>query len=479
MIRPLIAGHQFESAEAIALQPDGRIVATACTLPSQNIPNLCVYRLEPKGTPDATFAGGSTVMTATKADWYSGSWHLARIAIQSTGHIVIATPCQATGASTRICVTRINANGTVDTSFGVNGQVTTLIGLSSVLGGLIVDSIDRIVVAASCISEATNNYHMCLARYSASSGALDASFGNNGTVIATFSPAPDHETSALGLAINREDGNLIVAGECLRPPAPGEMCVVRFGVNGGISASFGTAGISYVGVPGAEYSGAFAVTLQPDGKIVAGGKCPSGLICLIRLLPGGALDPTFDTAYGTSGISRLTFQGALDVSLRAMALQSDGRILVASRCLRSGEPYATFCLARLWPEGYADTSFGTGGYAMIDTTRSQDLNDIAIQTDGRIVAAGVCSGQSATAPHSCVLRVQGGPNTYSMCSFDIDGDGLIKPETDGLIMLRAMLGFSENRLLQGITVPARARRATSAAIRNFLVSQCGVVLRTN
>ncbi len=481
MIRPFTGNHTFEQAEAIAVQGDGKVVvALACKPDAINIPNLCVYRLNKNGTPDSSFAGGATVVTNTKADWYSNAQFNARIALQSTGRIVIATPCRTVDQTLRICVTRLNSNGSIDSSFGTAGLVTTLIAQESVVGGVVIDAVDRIVVAGSCLGVATN-YDFCLARYAAGNGAPDPTFGSNGQVVTTFAVGQNADERIHALAISPRNHDIIVAGRCPGPHSTTHFCVARYRSDGSLRTTFGSNGIVY-GSPGGipSNNSAVALALQLDEKIVVGGQCDNA-ICLMRWHANGSVDTTLDGAYGSTGISRLSFPETSLSGLKAIALQRDGSIIVLAGCLHSAQQNGVFCMTRLWPEGYVDTSFNyEDAYVYVDVSVGGWPTDVAVAHDGRIYAAGSCRpAASSNVQQSCVYRFLGGPYMYSACSFDVDGDGVVTAQTDGVIWLRAMLGFRESRLLPGVTIAPGARRTTSSEIRDFLLSHCGIAVSPN
>jgi uncharacterized delta-60 repeat protein len=128
------------------------------------------------------------------------------------------------------------------------------------------------------------------------------------------------------------------------------------------------------------------VVAQPDGKIVAVGSCAgAGVdVCLLRYDSNGSLDPTF----GTNGKVLTDFSNGSDFALGAV-VQPDGRIVVGgSTQSLAGTSVSIF--ARYLPDGSLDQSFGTNGKATFDVPGTQEIIfDIALQSDGKIVAVGV------------------------------------------------------------------------------------------
>jgi uncharacterized delta-60 repeat protein len=158
--------------------------------------------------------------------------------------------------------------------------------------------------------------------------------------------------------------------------------IVRFFSDGSQDASFTKTSFDFFGVN--ESDGAEDVVIQSDGKIVVGGFARSAgtyRYALARINPDG----TFDKAFGAGGLVNTNFSGHDDFA-HALALQADGKIVVAGEV--SSPSSGDFGIARYRPDGTPD-SFGSGGIEQIDFFAGFDAAfDVAIQPDGKIVAAG-------------------------------------------------------------------------------------------
>ena len=161
---------------------------------------------------------------------------------------------------------------------------------------------------------------------------------------------------------------------------------------GDLDPSFGTGGIvttTFFGTASGQSANAHAVALQGDGKIVAAGQTASDLsleptFALARYNPDGSLDATF----GTGGTATTTF-GTMGGDAHAVALQRDGKIIAAGNT-SAGSQYV-FALARYNADGNLDATFGTGGTvttAFGSAVESDSANAVVLQADGKIVAAG-------------------------------------------------------------------------------------------
>jgi uncharacterized delta-60 repeat protein len=210
-----------------------------------------------------------------------------------------------------------------------------------------------------------------LVRYTAN-GTLDPSFGAGGQALTDFGTA---------LAL-QADGRIVVAGLAQDAKNKSYFALARYNPDGTLDSSFGRAGkvLTDFG-PDAE---AHAVALQPDGRIVVAGMRSDGMraegFALARYTANGALDPSFG-----SGGKVLTDFG-VDAAATALALQPDGRIVVAGITLVAD-------IDQYDLEYYALARYtGDGGKVLTDFGRSV-LSEwpgrmLALQPDGRIVVAG-------------------------------------------------------------------------------------------
>ncbi len=191
---------------------------------------------------------------------------------------------------------------------------------------------------------------------------LDGGFGSNG-----IAQPPGGDTTLLATAV-QPDGKLVAAGR-----RGGSVLVMRFNANGSVDSSF--AGGGYVGPAGS----AGGVAISSDGKVIVGGTSGGGMFAL-RLTATGAPDPSF----GSGGYaSALAGSGALG---NAVAL--DGSRVVVAGSASGSDAYPRTAVARFNANGTRDSSFGSGGVAILDLGRFSVANAVAVQSDGRIVFAG-------------------------------------------------------------------------------------------
>jgi uncharacterized delta-60 repeat protein len=326
----------------------------------------------PSGTLDTTFGTDGKVTTAP----FGGND--SKMLRQSDGKFVIVG-----GSTVDFVLARFNADGTPDASFGNAGQVTT-----DIMGGVNIERAravaiqpdGKLIVAGEGSPDFVNSY-VTLARYN-TDGTLDGSFGNGGTV--SGGPVAGR---AWAVAL-QTDGKVVVAGDQYvnRQTDFGDVLVARFHADGSLDAGFGIGGSQvFDAASGTEQ--ARNVVIQADGKIVVSGVPVqnSGVepTVLARLDADGGLDSTF----GNGG--KLVINTARVG--HGLALQSDGKLLLAGSTM--GFP-SSFALLRLNTDGSYDGSFGNGGAVTASITHSTSGagdrgTSLAIHSDGRIYVAGI------------------------------------------------------------------------------------------
>jgi uncharacterized delta-60 repeat protein len=191
-----------------------------------------------------------------------------------------------------------------------------------------------------------------------SAGALDLSFNGTGKRVDDFDGLLD---IARAVAVQK-DGKIVVVGTATSNVGGKDLAVIRYLPNGQPDPTFGALGKVTIDVYNqAEDDEAFAVALQDDGKVlVAGYAVTPGTnqkdFVVARLLDNGFLDPGFGNPQGFDGKSIINLADN-DIAY-ALAVQTDGKIVVAGRAGMGG--FSDFGMARLLPNGKPDLSFGGG-----------------------------------------------------------------------------------------------------------------------
>ncbi len=409
-VRNYITGGDSSDDEAtsIAIQPDGKIVVTGITAGLSALTNLfAVARYNSNGTPDSTF-GGVFKPTLSSGFILAGGddWTAASVLIQTDGKIVVAGSADlspnlnASINQYEFGLYRFNSNGTIDSSFGQYGEAQT-----SIFGGdyaadhvyaAALQGDSKIVVAGA--SADSNKTAFALARFN-SDGTIDKSFGNNGTVRNYIASADSFDDEAHSVAI-QSDGKIVAAGwsEDGYSATPQAFALARYNSNGTLDSTFGSGGTVRVAVPlpgiPNEVGLAYSVAALPDGKILAGGYCSDSGFAVVRFNGNGTIDNTF----GVMGAATTNISGSNGTGDEAlsMAVGSDGQIVLAGHSSVSGNGYNAFAVACFDSNGTLEKTFGTNGSTITNISggdgSDDEANAVAIQKDGKIIAAGYSSG---------------------------------------------------------------------------------------
>ncbi|MEI6823349.1 MAG: T9SS type A sorting domain-containing protein [Bacteroidota bacterium] len=254
-------GDYGNEAYAMVIQPDEKIIiAGSAHVPPKDI--FALVRYNSNGVLDSTFGtnGIDTTSIGTVQD------KINAVALQSDGKIV-AAGTSSNGTDYDFALARFNSNGTLDSTFGTNGKVTTPIGNSSDDGRAVAIQTDgKIVVAGDMHNGA--NYDFALVRYN-SDGTLDNTFGTNGKVVTDVANSDD-----MGYAMLIKDGKILVAGESYVNTSY-DFALLMYNPNGTLDNTFGIGGKATTPI-GNYGSLAYAMTLQSDGKVVLAGKANNG-----------------------------------------------------------------------------------------------------------------------------------------------------------------------------------------------------------
>lgn len=384
---------------AIAIQPDGKIIAVG------EGGSMPVVRYNANGTLDTSFNGtGIGEATVGSANG---------VAIQPDGKIVVVGD-NSNPANVDFKVIRYNSNGTLDTSFDGDGIVVTPVGgATDVAFSVVIQPDGKILVSGRSDSNPTFVTSFGMVRYNAN-GSLDDTFDGDGIVIV---PGPGNAiTDSLAL---QPDGKIVIAHNIFFSSSFSYgLTVLRYNANGSPDMSFNNTGsLSAVVGTNVEFA---SVALQPDGKIVV--ACSSYTsnaagydFWVVRYNSDGAPDQSF----GNEGlvVTPIGAGAAFDVP-KSVAIQANGKILVGGTSpTASNKDFAT---VRYNKNGSLDQKWGAGGIVKTDVGGNADaINAMAIQTNGRIIVAGESDVASAGTRKFAVARYMGDAAE----SFDYDRDG--------------------------------------------------------
>jgi uncharacterized delta-60 repeat protein len=407
-----------DTGRQVLVQPSGNIVVAGSTgstvtttskgkttTTTEGAFGMATYN--PDGSLDTSFGSGGVARQV----FQNGGAYLYGAALEPMGpgdaKIVLAGN---DAGQVGLALMRLNANGSLDATFGGGGQVVTAFNKAGVARAVAVTGGGQIVAAG----DDDSNGKWLIARYAAN-GSLDPTFGSGGQVATTFTAPGGGVTAMVHAVAPQPDGKLVVVGiESWLTSLSGtsvrtyQGIVVRYNANGSLDATFGSGGIANTAVAtGTASTGTitrdFGVAIYPiagttnDGKIVVvgntgqvsagGGGTVQALV--ERYNPDGSLDTTFGGGAGYVTIGSLHSIFTAGDAVTAVGLASDGKLILAGE----GSDSASL-VARLNPDGSLDASFGNGGLvstaigAANPNGQTSQFDGLAIQSDGRIVAAG-------------------------------------------------------------------------------------------
>jgi uncharacterized delta-60 repeat protein len=319
-------------------------------------------------------------------DFGGGSFEAANaLAVQSDGKIV-AAGFSTTTPIPDFGLARYDPKGDLDRGFGVHGKVLTDFkgsGSVDVASAVAIQSDGKIVAAG--YSDASGSPDFALARYNAN-GTLDTTFNSSGKVLTDLSGSGSGDFAS-AVAI-QSDGKIVAAGYSDASGTPYDFALVRYNPNGTLDTTFYTTGRELADLSGSgSYDQAHALGIQSDGKIVAVGlSMASGNsdFAIARYNPNGTLDTTFNTTGKV--LTDLSGAGSQDEA-SAVAIQSDGKIVAAGdSTVGGGNP--DFALARYKADGTLDRAFNSTGRVLTDFGGFDVAYAVVIQSARRIVAGG-------------------------------------------------------------------------------------------
>jgi uncharacterized delta-60 repeat protein len=376
----------------VTIQRDGRIVAAGTDAGANNL--FLVARFNPDGSLDTS---GLPVVGFSRRGWVTFGFGpnnngVARgMVLQGDGKIVVVG-YDGSGGTTHMVVARLNTDGTLDSTFGIAGEVVIDPNVGGFANAVALQTDGKILVAGALTVDANGTTDFAVARLNPD-GTLDDggptdttpgdSFGTNGIALAGFG----FTDAAAKSVLIQSDGKIVAVGDV--SSSGSGYALARFNTNGTLDTSFGTGGTVVTRNFGVQTAIASprGAALQPDGRIVAAGIIfhpgpTNGDIALVRYDTSGNQDPTF----GTNGVVVTDFGS--DEDPHAVAIQGHGKIVIVGLQTHPGNTNSM--VARYNADGTLDTRFGTNGVTFTDVAPNagDGFNALALQPDGKIVAAG-------------------------------------------------------------------------------------------
>jgi uncharacterized delta-60 repeat protein len=391
-------------AWSLALQSDGKLLVAGYAFPGGGA-DFAVARFNTNGSVDNSFGNSGKQITD-----FDGEDHANSIAVKSDGKIIVVGE-QNDGSD--FAIAQYTSGGILDNTFDENGKLTGKLQLnqgSTFYTSIAIQTDGRLVAAGYTWNG--DNYDFAVARYN-SNGSLDNTFSGDGKLMTDYNGGDDF---AYSLAI-QSDGKIVVVGE-----SNSNFALVRYNTDGVIDNTF--SGGKFTTDLGFD-DNAQAVKIQTDGKIVVAGwsingfdidsQQPTADFAICRYNTNGSLDNSF------SGDGKVTTNFGFDDRAKSIALQGDGKIVVAGskQVHDPGGDDSQFAVARYTADGELDLDFSDDGKKLTTINTNAYANSVAIQSDGKILVGGSTGFQSSTLSNFALVRYNA--NGLIDDSFDEDG----------------------------------------------------------
>lgn len=319
------------------------------------------------------------------------------VTVQPDGKIVVAGRYWI-GTDWDSFVLRLNANGTLDTSFGTGGKVTFSVSAGENCydypQAVAVQPDGKIVVAGSAFMDATRHYDVFAARINPN-GTFDTSFGSTGLIVFATTNLDAAEAIAL-----QPDGKILLAGSY--QPSEWYVLVMRLNTNGSLDTTFDSDGkliFGFGGVPPCSTcrSLGYALALQTDGKIIVGGRDGDGSngdFFLARMDSDG------------SNISKVKTPVSLEDTIMSLAIQADGKIIAAGYSVTSYDPrLSDMVVLRYNTDLSLDTTFDSDGKQTIHSGDQSGATTVLVQSDGKLLVSGYADAAAGASGDIALVRL--------------------------------------------------------------------------
>jgi uncharacterized delta-60 repeat protein len=380
------------TATALAIQSDGKIVIVGAFTTFNGTTVNRIARLNADGTLDTTF----TTNTGTAANG-----NVFAVPVQSDGKIVLGGDFTTFNGTTVNRVVRLNSDGTRDTAFTTN----TGTGANGNVDSLAVQSDDKIVIGGTFLTFNGTTVNRIVRLNS--DGTRDTTFTTN---------AGTGASAGVGKIAIQSDGKILLGGSFTTFNGTTVNRIARLSSDGILEPSPG---------PSSDIN---ALAIQSDGKILLGGFFTTfngtTVNKIVRLNSDGTLDTAFTANIGTGA----------DANVNVIAVQSDGKILL-------GGVFTTFNgttvnkIVRLNSDGTLDTAFDTN----TGTGASDIVFTIAIQSDGKIVVGGAFTTFDGTTVNRIVrLNSDGTRDTAFTTNTGTGANNIVRAiavQSDGKIII--------------------------------------------
>lgn len=382
----------YATGHSVAIQTDGKIIVSASSV----LGGFNLLRYNTDGSLDQDFG---TAGTATINFAFPGAYPWA-VTILSDGRIIAAGTLYDNLSKADFAVAKFKSDGKADSSFGVNGIVTT--GFQERNGeaySVLIQDDGKIVVGGKRSNAFYQKYDFAIVRYK-ENGVLDSSFGGTGIVTSDLEKPGDDLGASLAM---QADGKILLGGTKNNGDLS-DMAIICYNTNGTVDSSFGVNGVAVTDFNGNKDVGNF-IFIQPDAMILIGGSSTNvstsaGTLAVARLKTDG----TPDISFGDNGKKTIAVPDAsISITTSGVATDGNDNVIISGQALKNAILY--YAIARLDANGILDNSFGDNGVSLVGAgTLGVAPYGMAIQADNKILVTGASAG-SGTVQKVFTLRL--------------------------------------------------------------------------
>lgn len=361
-------------AYSIIRQPDGKLlVGGEIELPHPfwYVSSFFLYRLNTNGQIDVSFADtGKFQSKQNPVILQQTADEIMTMTLQPDGKIIVAGAYNA-----NLGIMRLHNNGTMDSTFGVNGVVQTN------LGGMVARSIVLLGNGSFILGAGDNDF--VLSKYT-SNGSPDTTFGNTGVVMTDFSQNMDHCYSIL----LQPDGKIVAAGDRWDNATGYDFALARYNGDGSLDTLFGNGGKVTVDF-GTIQDHASKVILKSNGNLFVAGFTTAGdgkfKYAALEVLSSGSLN----TSFGTGG-KVVANTNQRDNFAGPSVLLSNNDVVLGGLSTLPAVASIKSLMMRVTSGGQFDYTLNTNGFCYYDKPQGSNFQfyDMLLQPDGKIVACG-------------------------------------------------------------------------------------------
>ncbi len=395
--------------KSITIDASDKILVTGYSKNNAGDYDMMIWRYNEDGSLDPTFDSDG-IVTDNNAAGGNGHDFGNSITIDANGKILVAG--ESYGGNQKhydMAIWRYNTNGTLDTSFDLDGKVThhnAALGNGPDKGNSIaIDANGKILVAGDSGNNA-GNLDMVIWRYS-TNGTLDTSFDLDGIVTQDNAALGNGDDWGYSIIVDEKD-RILVTGKSWNG-SDYDMVIWRFYANGTIDTTFNASGptkgivVSHNAAGGNGDDSGNSITIDSNGKILVAGESKNNAgdldMVIWRYNEDGTLDTTFNASGPKQGIAISHNAAGGNGSDRGLSLTIDteGRILVTGNS-KSASTSADMVIWRYEQDGTPDADFGSNGIVVnagaAGGTKEDWGNSITTDAKGRILVTGLSKNAS-------------------------------------------------------------------------------------